>query len=267
MSSENPQAASSTSVAARLSRWAAGWRNRALNLVFPPRCACCDRELFTVEDDVLLCVGCRGALAPDGWTYCLRCGAPVSAERPAPASCEMCQGVRLKFDRVVSLGAYRSELGKVVLRMKQRRGELLSAAMGRLYWLRRGADVTALSPDVVVPVPMFWTQRLTRGTNSPDILAECLARRLHVPHQPRMIARSRKTKPQRSLKPRQRRSNVRHAFALRAGYTLERYRVLLVDDVLTTGATASEIAGLMKRAGVSLVAVAVLARGIGEHPS
>jgi ComF family protein len=250
-----------------LSRWVARWRTCGLNLLFPPRCAYCDAELPLVEDDLLLCDRCRGALAPESGTYCLRCGAPVSTDQPAPESCEMCEGVHLKFDCVVSLGTYRSQLREAVLRMKRPRGELLSAAMGRFYWLRRGADLSALAPDVVVPVPMFWTQRLTRGTNSPDILAECLARRLHVPLEPRMIVRSRKTEPQRSLKPRQRRRNVRHAFALRAGYTLEGYRVLLVDDVLTTGATASEIAGLMKRAGASLVVVAVLARGIGEHPS
>ena len=220
-----------------------------------------------VEDDLLLCDRCRGELAPEGRTCCLRCGAPVSTDPPGPQSCEMCQNVRLKFDRVVSLGTYRGRLRETVLRMKQPQGELLSAAMGRLYWLRRGTDVRALSPDVIVPVPMFWRRRLARGTNSPDILAECLARRLHAPLQPRMVVRSRNTAPQSSLKPRQRRSNVRNAFRVRAGYALDGLRVVLVDDVLTTGATASEIAGRLKQAGASLVAVGVLARGIGDHPS
>jgi ComF family protein len=266
MSTKTSQATTS-SVADRLSRWVARWRTCGLNLLFPPRCAYCDAELSVVEDDLLLCDPCRGALAPENWAYCLRCGAAVSTDQPAPDSCEMCQGVRLKFDRVVSLGTYHSELREAVLRMKRPRGELLSAAMGRLYWVRRGADVSALSPDVVVPVPMFWRRRLARGTNSPDILAECLARRLHAPLAPRMMARSRNTAPQSSVKPRERRRNVRGAFRLRAGYALDGFRVVLVDDVLTTGATASEIAGRLKQAGASLVAVAVLARGIGDHPS
>ncbi len=266
MSTKNspPTAASA---AGCLSRCVARWRTRGLNLLFPPRCAYCDAELSLVEDDLLLCDRCRGALAPKSGTYCLRCGAPLSTDQPAPESCEMCEGVRLKFDRVVSLGTYRSQLREAVLRMKQPRGELLSAAMGRFYWLRRGADLSAVSPDVVVPVPMFWRRRLARGTNSPDILAECLARRLHVPLEPRMLVRSRNTAPQSSLKPRERRRNVRGAFRLRAGYALDGLGVVLVDDVLTTGATASEIAGLLKRGGASRVAVAVLARGIGDHPS
>ena len=267
MSSKIRPVAANTRARERLSRWAAGWRSCALDLLFPPRCACCERQLSAVGDDLLMCPKCRAALAPEGLSYCLRCGAPVSADHPASTSCEMCRGERLRFDRVVSLGAYQSELRRVVLRMKQRRGELLSAAMGRLLWLRRGGDVAALSPDVVVPVPMFWAERLKRGTNSPDILAECLARRLRVPLEARMVVRCRATKPQSSLKPRQRRANLRNAFAFRTGYTVAGSRVLLVDDVLTTGATASEIAGLLKRAGASLVAVAVLARGVGRHPS
>jgi ComF family protein len=179
----------------------------------------------------------------------------------------MCEGESLKFDRVVSLGTYRGKLREAVLRMKLGRGELLSAVMGRLFWLRRGADVIALAPDAVVPVPMFWTRRLARGTNSPDVLAERVARRLGAPLVARAVVRSRSTAPQSSLKPRQRRGNVRGAFRLRAGYALHGLHVLLVDDILTTGATASEIAGLLKRAGASLVTVAVLARGIGGHPS
>jgi ComF family protein len=250
-----------------LSGWAARWRRRALDLLFPPRCGSCDAELPPVEDDVLLCRECRGALAPEDWTYCRRCGAPVSSERDRSESCEMCRGECLRFDGVVSQGTYRGELRGAILRMKRPRGELLSATMGRWFAVVRGPDVAALAPNVVVPVPMFWRRRLARGTNSPDILAECLARRLRVPLEARMIVRTRDTVPQSRLKPRQRRTNVRHAFRLGARYALVGLRVVLVDDVLTTGATASEIAGVLKQAGASWVGVAVLARGIGDHPS
>ena len=259
--------ASMSSAVSSLSRWGARWRSSGLNLLFPPRCACCGIELSSVEDELLLCSGCRGALGPEDWAYCLRCGAPAPPDRPAPESCEMCQNVRLEFDTVVSLGSYRSELRKAVLRMKHHSGELLSAALGRLYCHRRGADAAALSPDFVVPVPMFWARRLKRGTNSPDILAGCLARHLSVPLVQGMLVRRRNTSPQPSVKPRQRFSNVRGAFRLRAGYDLDGLRVVLVDDILTTGATASEVAGLLKRAGASMVAAAVLARGTGDYPS
>jgi len=248
-------------------QWATQWRTCGLNLLFPPRCVCCDAEMPGVEDDVLLCRACRGELALEDWAYRLRCGAPASPDGPAPKSCPMCETARLRFDAVVSLGAYRSELGRAVLRMKRPDGELLCRAMGRLYCLLRGSDVADFRADVVVPVPMFWTRRLVRGTNSPDILAECLSRHLRVPLVQGMVVRRRKTEPQSTLKPRERFRNVRGAFRVRAGYDLSSVRVVLVDDILTTGATSSEVAGVLKRAGASMVAVAVLARGVGDKPS
>jgi len=241
-----------SSVASRISRWAGQWRDGGLDLLFPPRCGYCDAELSSVDDGLPLCRRCRGLLAPEDWACCRRCGGPVSPERPAPRGCEMCDRTRRRFDSAVSLGPYRSELGKAVLRMKRAVGDTLSAAMGRLLYLRRGRDVAAFRPDLVAPVPMFWTRRLAR-------LRVRLARG--------MIVRCRNTLPQARLKSRERFASVRGAFRLRAGYDLDGLRVILVDDILTTGATASEIAGLLKRAGASRVAVAVLARGTGDRPS
>lgn len=256
-----------SSVASRILRWARHWRDGGLDLLFPPRCGYCDAELPSVDDGLLLCAPCRDSLAPKDWTYCRRCGAGVPSDRPAPERCEMCKRTRLRFDSVVSLGDYRSELGWAVRRMKDPKADTLSAAMGRLLWLRRGAEMASFHPGLVAPVPMFWMRRLRRGTNSAEILAECLARHLGVPFLPRMIVCRRNTLPQKTLRPRQRRENVRGAFRLGAGYhSLEGLRVALVDDILTTGATASEVAGVLKRAGVSQVAVAVLARGTGAKP-
>jgi predicted amidophosphoribosyltransferase len=151
--------------------------------------------------------------------------------------------------------------------MKQASGDLLSAATGRLYCHGRGDEVGRLRPDVVTAVPMFWTRRLVRGTNSPDILAEWLAWRLRVPLDLEMVVRRRNTPPQAGLRRAQRIANVRGAFRLRAGYYLEGVRVLVVDDVLTTGATAGEVAGVVKQAGAAMVAVAVLARAMGSSPA
>jgi len=114
---------------------------------------------------------------------------------------------------------------------------------------------------------MFWTRRLVRGTNSAEILAEVLAGQLQVPLARGMIVRCRNTLPQARLKPRERFANVRGAFRVRAGYAWDGLRVVLVDDILTTGATASEVAGVLKRAGVARVAVVVLARGTGATPA
>ncbi len=136
-------------------------------------------------------------------------------------------------------------------------------AVGHLLWLRRGAPLVALQADLLVPIPMHWRRRLLRGANSPELLADRLARRLGVPVANRLLIRCRNTKPQADLKPKERFGNVRGAFRTAKGYGLQGARVVLVDDVLTTGATCSEGAKVLKQAGASMVGVAVVARAEG----
>ena len=147
--------------------------------------------------------------------------------------------------------------------MKSRRGERLAAAMGQLLVHWRGRQLTDLGAQLVVPIPMHWSRRLERGINSPEILAHCLGRHLGIPVRRRLLVQTRRTALQATLKPGQRFQNIRGAFGLRSKCRLEGVSVLLVDDVLTTGATGSEAAKVLKRAGAAHVAVAALARGQG----
>jgi len=234
-----------------------------LNLVFSPRCAWCEADVAPNEDGLLLCADCRLLLGPELWPGCPRCGAIDSADGAPPGRCRLCRGTRLKFDTVITLGGYYSELRKVVLRMKRPSGESLSGAIGRLLALRRGRQLAELGADLIAPVPMYWARRLGRGTNSPEILADCLGRCLGVAVGRRVLSRCRNTLPQANLGPSERFRNVRGAFRVRAGYDLEGLRVLLVDDILTSGATCSEAAKMLKEAGAAVVAAAVVARAQG----
>jgi predicted amidophosphoribosyltransferase len=122
-----------------------------------------------------------------------------------------------------------------------------------------------LDPDLVAAVPMHWRRRLLRGTNSPEVLARHLARHLRIPLAVRMLVRGRNTLPQADLTPGERFQNVLGAFRLGAGYDLRGARVVLVDDILTTGATCSEAAKVFKRAGAAMVVAVVAARAEGPH--
>lgn len=244
--------------------WGRRWGRVGLQLLFPPRCTYCDVELSALVDDLLLCEDCRYLLGPTDWRFCRRCGAPVEVEEAMGPSCQPCQAVGLKFDATISLGAYRDHLRNAVLRMKRPAGRALAMAMGRLFQRRRGNDVASLHPSLVVPVPMHWRRRLVQGVNSPDVLAECLARELAIPMAPEALRRARNTIPQANLPPRRRFANVRGAFDVGSGYDLRGVHVLLVDDILTTGATCSEAARVLKAAGASSVSVAVVARALGE---
>jgi ComF family protein len=168
----------------------------------------------------------------------------------------------LRFDGAVTLGGYEGRLRELVLRMKARREEPLALAIGRWMWRQLGDRLAEMHADVIVPVPMFWARRLLRGVNSPEILSETLSGPLRLPVR-RVLARTRNTLPQFSLPPSERFPNVRGAFRVRGGYDLSGARVLLVDDVLTTGATCSEAARALRAGGAEAVVVAVAARAPG----
>jgi ComF family protein len=244
----------------RAGRWAAGWGKLGRDLAFSPQCAYCDCDLVEPPDELLLCGDCRKALGPEAWRGCRRCGAAVHDEGPLPECCPLCRSVRLHFDTVVPLGGYRAELREAVLRMKRPAGEPLAEAMARLYVRLRAADVRGLQPDVIVPIPMHWMRRLVRKTNNPEILAARLGGELRLPLARRRLVQCRMTRPQKNLPYGERFRNVRGAFRLRRGYDFRGARVLLVDDVLTTGATCSEAAKILKQGGAAWVAVAVLDR-------
>jgi ComF family protein len=234
-----------------------------VDLLFPPRCAYCDGGVAADETQGL-CDDCRGLLGRARAASCPRCGA-VSAGSTDQA-CVQCRGRRLRFSRVVCLGEYDADLRLAVLRMKRTGEEPLAAALAELFWQRRGAELAAVRPECVVPVPMHWTRRMLRGVNCPEIVAERMARHLGIPFVPRMLRRARRTAPQGGLPRTARLANVRRAFALRRGYQCGQARVLLVDDILTTGATCNDAARALRRAGAADVCVAVLARADSPLP-
>jgi ComF family protein len=180
-------------------------------------------------------------------------------------SCPCCKNTQLKFDAVAALGSYDQEIRQAVLQMKRPAHNTLSTAMGRLLAHRRHDFLLEQRADLIVPIPMFWTRRLGRGTNSPEILASCLGMSLNIPVRRNVLVRCRNTLPQADLSPTRRFQNMQGAFRIRHAQFLKNARILLVDDILTTGATCSEAARMLKQAGAVHVAVAVVAKAPGRR--
>jgi ComF family protein len=252
----------------RARQWTAGAWRALCDLTFPPRCVLCEAEMAGQGDgDLLICPPCQSGLAPAGWPSCPRCGAGVSEHSLAAAECAECHGRRFGFDSVLPLGPYEGALRQAVLRTKRQRGEHLAVGLARLAARQLADRVSAIPSDVVVPVPMHWQRRIARGTNGPDVLSVELAGRRGLPADHRMLRQWRKTLPQKDLPQTERFRNVRGAFRVRGGYDLRGARILLVDDILTSGATCSEAAGTLKKAGAARVDVVVWARASAIEPA
>jgi ComF family protein len=177
------------------------------------------------------------------------------------AGCTHCRGITFGFDRVLRLGSLEGLLGELILRLKHHAGEGLAEVLADTWANHAGALLRATGAEVVVPVPLHWSRRLRRGYNQSEALARVLATRLRLPCRSCWVRRIRATpKLRNDASAAMRREIVRGAFAARPLPALKGKTVLLVDDVMTTGSTASEAAKALKAAGAGPVILVVLAR-------
>jgi ComF family protein len=226
-------------------------------LVYPAVCARCQFLVASPDDD--FCPACAEALTADPHRACPRCTTTVGLHADISAGCPRCRDEKFQFDSATRLGLYDGPLRDAILLMKKQAGETMAECVGRL-WARNHADwFRALGVQVVIPVPLHWRRRLRRGYNQAEVLAVAVARLLRVPCEPRWLRRVRATSIQAQVAESERRTNVRGAFRAARSARPAGKTVLLVDDVLTTGSTASEAARALRQAGAATVHVAVLA--------
>jgi ComF family protein len=229
-----------------------------LHLLYPVCCHFCGRSLTA---DGPFCDACRTAFVDDPSPVCPRCAFTVGPFAVIDGRCTHCREEAFSFNAAMRLGPYGGLLRDAVLRLKNHSGEGMAELFGELWADHAGATFRALGVDALVPVPLHWRRRWRRGYNQSEAIAHGLAARLGLPCRPSWLRRTRATPMQTSQTFAGRRENVRGAFA--ASRPLAGRTVLLVDDVMTTGATASEAARALRAAGAGRVVVAVLARAHG----
>lgn len=227
------------------------------DLLLPPACLLCGERLPGRTPATDLCPACRAGLPRPAPARCPVCAVAHRSPTPSIHRCESCLRRQPPFTRVHAVGPYAGTLKEAVHHFKYRGQLSLERPLGNLL-----AEAVSMAhgprPDLVVPVPLHIDRLRERGYNQSLQLARQAGRLLAVPVAPALLRRVRTTAPQQGLDAAARRSNLRGAFAVTG--SLAGRHLLLVDDVMTTGATAGECARVLQAAGAAAIEVAVLGR-------
>jgi len=227
--------------------------------LFPPVCMVCAAP---VADARTLCTPCWGAAHLIGGTVCDGCGTPMplSLGRGESIHCDTCRAGGTPWDRGRAAAYYAESARALVLALKHGDRPDIARALG--HWMTRAAADLLPETDAIVPIPLHWRRFMSRRYNQSAELSRAMARESGVLHAPDMLRRMRPTEMQRARSAAARARNVEGVFAVppHMHRAVQGQRILLVDDVLTTGATLSDATRALRAVGASQVNVVVFAR-------
>lgn len=230
--------------------------NYILRLLYPPRCPVCDALMGIKEYGC--CQRCSDILPWVSGAKCMKCGRQLGDSRRE--YCDDCRKVRHFFDEGAAVFTYAGRIRDSVYRMKfQNRRDYIPFFAGTMVQVLAG-HLVQWRPEVILPVPMHIHKRRRRGYNQSELLAEEVARLTGIPLKKDVLRCVRLTKDQKKLDRCARRKNLHGSFAV-GERSLGFRRVLLVDDVYTTGSTVDELSRELKRHGVQQVYFVVLCIG------
>lgn len=231
-------------------------------LCFPDDCRVCARPLEQ-PSRVPVCDRCLGSFRVIAAPFCGTCGRPMIAGAHVGAAgpiCALCRRGVYSFHLARSYAAYDDALLRTITLLKHEAIRPLAGWLGeRLAEVAR-CDPATLAADVVVPVPLHPERQRERGFNQAELLARAVATRLNLPIEPRAIERRKRRPPKLKLSRHERWESARGAYAARTGTQFDKRRVLLVDDVFTTGATLDACARALRAAGAEHVTALTVAR-------
>ena len=249
-----------------VSRWVAGVGGAIASVLFPSDCRLCG-ALLTRADRLPVCDNCLDSFRRIPGEICERCGQPWSleaAEEEASAVCRQCRERGFAFDAARSFGVYQGNLAKAIVLLKYEAIEPLGVWFAKRLQEIARALPEKFAPDLVVPVPLHRTRQKERGFNQVDLFGRPLARRLGLPYRPVLLKRERPRPEKHLLHFDERWEAVRGAFVIREGGRVDNFRILLLDDVMTSGATLDACSRALRAAGAKSVAGLTIARAVRQ---
>jgi competence protein ComFC len=229
----------------------------AVSLLYPPVCTVCGGNVRAGE---YLCDQCEAKAVRIVAPFCEKCSEPFEGSITSDFTCANCAHRTIHFDAAVSAYRGRGIVREIIHEFKYGRQIHLRRLVARwLYAALEDERLRGRRFDIIVPVPLHATRRRERGFNQASLLAALLSAQTSISSKP-LLERIRYTTTQTALDRSERMENLHNAFRLRKNADVRGLRVLLIDDVLTTGSTLSECARVLKRAGALSVHAATAAR-------
>jgi competence protein ComFC len=237
------------------------WLNAGLSLLYPEVCQLCQNERATPLDGFVgsLCQSQVRFIEPP---FCARCGLPYGGEFTGPFECANCRELDFHFAFARSAAVAKTVVLEAIHRFKYSRSWWFENFLAGLL-IRQAAPVLRAQPwDCLVPVPLHPLKQREREFNQSALLARQLSRATAIPCEEKLLRRVAATATQTHLNRPARMQNMKNAFAVTPAVNVRRRRILLVDDVFTTGATTNDCARALRDAGVEEVGVWTVARGL-----
>ena len=240
-------------------RRAASVLSAALDLIYPRQCSSCGNTV--VQSGAHLCWDCLAKSEFISDPYCSLCGDPVDGAVHHRYICGWCLETKPAFTNARSAVRFRGSMKSALLTFKYRHSPFLGRDLGALLAACCNVHYHDISFDCVTGVPLYSAKMRHRSYNQANVLAKHFSVETSIPFEPRCLVRIRHTQTQTKLNARQRKVNVHNAFEVQMPNWIKGRRILLVDDVMTTGATVNECAVVLMKAGALSVHVLTVARG------
>ena len=241
-------------------RSAGGWLNAILSFVYPETCQIC-KSARAGKTESYVCGACREKIRFIQEPFCHRCGLPHQGAITGPYECGQCQETGPHFLKARSAVVARDVMLEIIHQYKYNRALWFEPLLRELLTDRALPELQNEKWDLIVPIPLHPTKQREREFNQAERLGRALSENSGIPMDSRLIKRVVATRTQTLLSREERLKNMRKAFAMAGNRELNGERIVLVDDVFTTGATTSSCARTLRDAGAADVCVWTVARG------
>lgn len=221
------------------------WKEMALCIFFPRRCPLCDEAMAYGQS---VCPSCVKKIPYIKEPACKKCGKQLEDERQE--YCSGCGRKRHHYMQGKAVFSYYEEMKLSMYRFKYANRREYADFYAKEAAERYGNWLAARGIEVIIPIPMFAGKKRSRGYNQAEVFGICLGRETGIPVEKKVVCRVKNTTPQKELNEKQRKDNLKGAFQVRANIVKYK-RVLLVDDIYTTGTTINAVAELLRQAGVA----------------